>query len=118
MKPGNQNSYNSLKTISINDRDYKYSSLVEAEKNGLDGISKLPKGGSIDVNSEIKHQLLEIKISNDGKFEENSISDSGFGLKNSIERLKYLFGNTSSISINNENNKVVTRVIIPKNSII
>jgi two-component system LytT family sensor kinase len=46
------------------------------------GISKLPKGGSIDVNSEIKNQLLEIKISNDGKFEENSISDSGFGLKN------------------------------------
>jgi len=82
------------------------------------GISKLPKGGSIDVNSEIKNQLLEIKISNDGKFEENSISDSGFGLKNSIERLKYLFGNTSFISINNENNKVVTRVIIPKNSII
>ena len=82
------------------------------------GISKLPKGGSIDVNSEINHQLLEIKISNDGKFEENSISDSGFGLKNSIERLKYLFGNTSTISINNENNKVVTRVIIPKNSII
>ena len=43
MKPGNKNSYNSLKSISINDTEYKYYSLSEAEKNGLDGISKLPK---------------------------------------------------------------------------
>ena len=43
MKPGNKNSYNSLKSININNRDYKYYSLLEAEKNGLDGISKLQK---------------------------------------------------------------------------
>ena len=43
MKPGNKNSYNSLKSIDINNRKYKYYSLSEAEKNGLDGISKLPK---------------------------------------------------------------------------
>ena len=43
MKPGNINSYNSLKSISINEKEYKYYSLVEAEKNGLSGISKLPK---------------------------------------------------------------------------
>jgi hypothetical protein len=61
------------------------------------GISKLPKGGSIDVNSEIKNQLLEIKISNDGKFEENSISDSGFGLKNSIELILSTFLSTTPL---------------------
>ena len=43
MKPGNKNSYNSLKKISIDSKDFKYYSLPEAEKNGLDGISKLPK---------------------------------------------------------------------------
>ena len=32
MKPGNKNSYNSLKTITINNREYKYYSLSEAEK--------------------------------------------------------------------------------------
>ena len=42
MKPGNKNSYKSLKTISIDNSEYKYYSLTEAEINGLDGISKLP----------------------------------------------------------------------------
>ena len=43
MKPGNKNSYNSLKTIKIDSNEYKYYSLAQAEKNGLEGISKLPK---------------------------------------------------------------------------
>ena len=43
MKPGNKNSFKSLKSITINSLNYKYFSLVEAEKNGLTGISNLPK---------------------------------------------------------------------------
>ena len=43
MKPGKKNSYNSLKSLNIGGKSYKYFSLKEAEKNGLDGISKLPK---------------------------------------------------------------------------
>ena len=43
MKPGKKNSYNCLKTLEIEGQSYKYFSLVEAEKNGLNGISKLPK---------------------------------------------------------------------------
>ena len=42
MTPGNKNSYNSLKKISINNKEYNYYSLSEAEKNGLEGIGKLP----------------------------------------------------------------------------
>ncbi|MDC3371454.1 aconitate hydratase AcnA [Candidatus Pelagibacter ubique] len=56
MKPGNQNSYNSLKTISINDRDYKYYSLVEAEKKGLDGISKLPKSLKVLLENLLRYE--------------------------------------------------------------
>ena len=56
MKPGNQNSYNSLKTISINDRDYKYYSLAEAEKNGLDGISKLPKSLKVLLENLLRYE--------------------------------------------------------------
>ena len=44
MKPGNKNSYNSLMTLNVKGKNYKYYSLVEAEKNGLKDISKLPKG--------------------------------------------------------------------------
>ena len=43
MTPGNKNSYNSLKKITVNDNEYNYYSLNEAEKNGLKGISNLPK---------------------------------------------------------------------------
>ena len=43
MKPGQKNSYNSLKSINIGGKNYKFYSHSEAEKNGLTGISKLPK---------------------------------------------------------------------------
>ena len=43
MKPGKKNSYKALKSININSKEYKYYSLIEAEKNGLTGISTLPK---------------------------------------------------------------------------
>ena len=43
MKPGNKNSYKTLKTIVIDGQEYKYYSIKEAEKNGLNGIVKLPK---------------------------------------------------------------------------
>ena len=43
MKPGKKNSYNCLKSLDVDGKIYKYFSLKEAENNGLDGISKLPK---------------------------------------------------------------------------
>ena len=38
MIPGNKNSYKSLSSININDKNYKYYSLKLAEDNGLKGI--------------------------------------------------------------------------------
>ncbi|MDA7752745.1 aconitate hydratase AcnA [Candidatus Pelagibacter sp.] len=56
MKPGNKNSYNSLKSISINDTEYKYYSLSEAEKNGLEGISKLPKSLKVLLENLLRYE--------------------------------------------------------------
>ncbi|MDA7732755.1 aconitate hydratase AcnA [Candidatus Pelagibacter sp.] len=56
MKPGNKNSYNSLKSISINDTEYKYYSLLEAEKNGLEGISKLPKSLKVLLENLLRYE--------------------------------------------------------------
>jgi len=70
MKPGNKNSYNSLKSISINNSIYKYYSLPEAEKNGLEGISKLPKS-------------LKVLLENLLRYEDNSSVT-----KNQIEAIK------------------------------
>ena len=56
MKPGNKNSYNTLKSININNSEYKYYSLVEAEKNGLEGISKLPKSLKVLLENLLRYE--------------------------------------------------------------
>ncbi len=56
MKPGNKNSYKSLKSININGKNYKYYSLVEAEKNGLHNISKLPKSLKVLLENLLRYE--------------------------------------------------------------
>ena len=70
MKPGTKNSYNSLTSINIDNKDFKIYSLSKAEKNGLDGISRLPKSLKVllenllryeDDLSVTKNQIVAIK---------------------------------------------------------
>ena len=56
MKPGNKNSYKSLKTINVNGKNYKYYSLLEAEKNGLSNISKLPKSLKVLLENLLRYE--------------------------------------------------------------
>ena len=56
MKPGNKNSYKSLKTINVNGKNYKYYSLLEAEKNGLNDISKLPKSLKVLLENLLRYE--------------------------------------------------------------
>ena len=56
MKPGSKNTFNSLKKIKIKEKEYKYYSLKEAEKNGLDGISKLPKSIKVLLENLLRYE--------------------------------------------------------------
>jgi len=56
MKPGKKNSFKSLKSIKINNKDYKYFSLAEAEKNGLKGISNLPKSLKVLLENLLRYE--------------------------------------------------------------
>ena len=56
MKTGKKNSYNSLKSITISGKDYKYYSLTEAEKNGLKGISNLPKSLKVLLENLLRYE--------------------------------------------------------------
>ena len=56
MKPGIKNSYNSLSNIEIQGKNYKFYSLEEAEKNGLDGISKLPKSLKVLLENLLRYE--------------------------------------------------------------
>jgi aconitate hydratase len=56
MKPGNKNSFNSKSTININNKDYTYYSISEAEKNGLEGVSKLPKSLKVLLENLLRYE--------------------------------------------------------------
>ncbi len=56
MKPGNKNSYNSLAEIIVSGKNYKYFSLYEAERNGLTGISKLPKSLKVLLENLLRYE--------------------------------------------------------------
>ena len=61
MKIKSKDSFKSLKQLKVDNKIYNIFSLKEAEKNGLTGISKLPK--SIKVLLEkIMTQILQLLI--------------------------------------------------------
>jgi len=56
MKPGSKNSYNSLSDLEIGGKKYKYYSIKIAEKNGLDGVSKLPKSLKVLLENLLRYE--------------------------------------------------------------
>ncbi len=56
MKPGTKNSYNSLADITVGEKSYKFFSLKKAEKNGLDGIYKLPKSLKVLLENLLRYE--------------------------------------------------------------
>ncbi len=70
MKINSKDSFKSLKKLKVDNKTYNIFSLKEAEKNGLEGISKLPKSIKVllenllrfeDEKSVKKEQILSIK---------------------------------------------------------
>jgi sensor histidine kinase YesM len=85
--------------------------LVE---NGIKyGVATLPKGGQINIKSQVNASTLKIQVTNSGQFNETSNSN-GVGLKNSRERLKLLFGEAASVIVQNTSfDSVTARIEIP-----
>lgn len=88
--------------------------LVE---NGIKhGISKLKEGGIIQLKTTVEAENLRIQIRNSGHLV-NGVrrSKGGLGIRNTIQRLKLIYGDRTSFRIANENNNfVLTEIIIPK----
>ena len=88
--------------------------LVE---NGIKhGISKLTAGGKIQVETMVENDCLKIRIRNSGRLMNGEKkSQAGLGIKNTVQRLKLIYGEEASFRIVNENdNFVLTEVIIPQ----
>ena len=56
MIPGNKNSYKSLSSLEVDGTNYKYYSLSEAEKNGLSGITNLPKSLKVLLENLLRYE--------------------------------------------------------------
>ena len=56
MKPGTKNSFSSKSKININNQEYTYYSILEAERNGLDGVSKLPKSLKVLLENLLRYE--------------------------------------------------------------
>lgn len=85
--------------------------LVE---NGIKyGVATLPKGGEIKLSSQLNASTLKIQVTNSGQFNETS-NGNGVGLKNSRERLKLIFGEAASVTVQNASaDSVTAKIEIP-----
>ena len=98
-------------TLKLNIPPMVIQTLVE---NGIKhGISKYAEGGSISIITFKTESGFEIEIINTGQLVNQSKSDSGFGLENTINRLELLHGKKASFSLKNLDDKnVVSKIII------
>jgi len=88
--------------------------LVE---NGIKhGISKLTAGGLIQMRTRVEKDRLRIRIRNSGRLMNGEKKGPvGLGIKNTVQRLKLIYGDDASFRIVNENdNFVLTEIIIPQ----
>ncbi|MCC5919688.1 MAG: histidine kinase [Cyclobacteriaceae bacterium] len=87
--------------------------LVE---NGIKhGISNIVAGGLIEIRTEVGSDRLVIHIINSGQLDPNKPTESGYGIKNTKERLELLYGNEAKFSIANMDEKnVITTLEIPR----
>jgi len=107
----------------ISEESYSYQipslmiqTLIE---NGIKhGISKIPKGGKIELLAVIKEEMLCVQIENPGSLDENRLPETGFGIINTTQRLNLLYGDRAFFDISNtDHHTVLTRVRIPKEPI-
>jgi two-component system LytT family sensor kinase len=87
--------------------------LVE---NGIKhGISRLTAGGIIQFKTLVEKDRLKIQIRNTGNLSRSANTSEGLGIKNTVQRLKLIYGDEASFRIVAENNNfVLTEIIIPQ----
>jgi two-component system LytT family sensor kinase len=79
------------------------------------GISQLTYGGFVEISTKVADDFLYITIRNSGQLKESTEEDTGFGIKNTLQRLQLLYSDSAMLKISNESDTVVlTELRIPK----
>ena len=93
---------------------------MDRVENGIKhGISKLQKGGEISLLTKVQDAQLFIEIRNNGQLTHQKLNGTkGFGVENTKQRLKLLYGNKAAFRMLNENeNTVLTEVRLPQKTV-
>ena len=88
--------------------------LVE---NGIKhGIANLVDGGVLQLTTSVSNGKMKIEIRNSGQYNNGlQAKQEGYGIANTVQRLKLLYGDKAKFSIfNQDKDFVVTEVIIPE----
>jgi two-component system, LytTR family, sensor kinase len=85
--------------------------LVE---NGIKyGVAARPEGGEINLTSCLQNTMLKIQVTNTGQLADAGNS-TGVGLRNAVDRLRLLFGESASLALESvAPNHVTARIEIP-----
>jgi LytS/YehU family sensor histidine kinase len=86
-----------------------------AENSIRHGIAPRKNGGTLEIGALLENKKLHLYVKDDGLgFSSGSQSNEGFGLKNTRERLRHLYGDEHSLEIKEaKNGGAVVDLIIP-----
>ena len=76
------------------------------------GISKVKKGGDINLIINKFEKKLLIKVENNGKLN-IAKNSTGIGLKNITKRLKFMYGDQATFTLKGKDEKVVAEIKLP-----
>ena len=81
------------------------------------GIAELPAGGTLRIRAAIEGDTLIINVENPRPVASAGVAGEGVGLRNSVERLRLLFGARARLELDLSRQNVATaRISIPRNS--
>ena len=76
------------------------------------GIVDLPQGGLVRVRATVSSRRLMLSVSNTGTMRV-ACNTSGHGLRNTIDRLRLLYGDRASLSLTDASGETVAAVSLP-----
>jgi len=78
------------------------------------GLSKLPEGGKLSIEVSKDSDKLNITVINSGNYDSSNPSNpEGIGIKNILNRIELLYKKNSSFSINQLDDSVISKLILP-----
>lgn len=76
------------------------------------GVSKLMSGGTISYEIRIIDDYLSVIVSNTGKLDDSHESDTGIGVKNTVKRLKLIYGSDATFDLRQVGEEVKSEILI------